>query len=209
MTEYEEAGAPRLVVVFLRFHAGMTQAEFGKAARVDQSEISKYEKGTKTPPEEILRRMARAADVDWPVVVHLRRAYGVILAAAGRRATAPEGQALSSALLEPALLALTPYLLADREEERRRSLEEERREADEIWAALERYPVPRRRKLIEQAPRASRSRALAARIRAASLEAARQDVQEALELTDLALFIAGRVPEESRGEIGPEDGMEG
>jgi transcriptional regulator with XRE-family HTH domain len=67
MTEHEEAGAPRLVVVFLRFHANMTQAEFGKAARVDQSEISKYEKGAKTPPEEILRRMARAADVDWPL----------------------------------------------------------------------------------------------------------------------------------------------
>jgi hypothetical protein len=118
----------------------------------------------------------------------------VILAAA-RRGAASESQLPSADLLEPALLALTPYLLADQEAERQRSLEDERREADEIWTALERYPVPRRRKLIEQAPRASRSRALAARIRAASLEAAPHGVQEALELADLALFIAGRVPE--------------
>jgi transcriptional regulator with XRE-family HTH domain len=195
MREPEEAGAVRLVVVFLRFYADMTQAEFGKAARVDQSDVSKYEKrDNKTPSEEVLRRMARAANVEWPVVVHLRRTYEAILAAAARPGAVTEGQPPSAELLEPALLALTPCLLGDPEAERRRSLEEERREADEIWAALERHPLPRRRQLIEQAPRASRSRALAARVCAASLEAARRDVQEARELADLALLIAGRVP---------------
>jgi transcriptional regulator with XRE-family HTH domain len=196
MTDQDEAGALRLVVVFLRFYAGMTQGEFGKAARVDQSEISKFEKGSKTPPEEILRRMTQAADVSWPAVVHLRRAYETLLAAAGRPGPAPEGEPPSPGQLEPALLALTPYLLAEGEAERLRSLERDRREAEEIWAALERYPIPRRRSLIEQAPRASRSCALAARICAASLGAAPHDLQEARDLADLALLIAGRVPEE-------------
>jgi transcriptional regulator with XRE-family HTH domain len=198
MANHDETGALRLVVVFLRFYAGMTQGEFGKAARVDQSEISKFEKGSKTPPEEILRRMAQAADVSWPVVVHLRRAYGTILAAGGRPGAAPESETLSPEQLEPALLALTPYLLAEGEAERLRSLERDRREAEEIWAALERYPIPRRRSLIEQAPRASRSCALAARICVASLGAAPHDFQKARELADLALLIAGRVPEEER-----------
>ena len=63
MAEPDEASVLRLVVVFLRFYADMTQAEFGKASRVDQSDISKYEKGTKPPPEEVLRRMAKAANL--------------------------------------------------------------------------------------------------------------------------------------------------
>ena len=92
MAEPDEASVLRLVVVFLRFYADMTQAEFGKASRVDQSDISKYEKGTKPPPEESLRRMAKAAGVDWPVVVHLRRAYGAVLSASSRRGAIPDLQ---------------------------------------------------------------------------------------------------------------------
>jgi transcriptional regulator with XRE-family HTH domain len=195
MAEPDESSVLRLVVVFLRFHADMTQAEFGKASRVDQSDISKYEKGAKPPPEEALRRMARAADVDWPVVVHLRRAYGAILSVSTRQAATPDLQPPPLASLDAVLLAITPYLIGDQGiEPRRQSPEEARHEAEEIWAALECYPIPRRRQLIEQAPRASRSPALMARVCAASLQAAPHDSGEALELADLALSIAGRVP---------------
>ncbi len=194
MAESDEASALRLVVVFLRFYADMTQAEFGKAARVDQSDISKYEKGTKPPPEEVLRRMAKAADVEWPVVVHLRRAYGAVLSASARRSAIPDLQPSALVGLETSLLAVTPYLIEDRGAEPwRQPPEAERREAEEIWTALERYPIPQRRLLIEQAPRASRSAALAARVCAASLRAAPHDAREALELAELALAIAGRV----------------
>jgi len=195
MAESDEASVLRLVVVFLRFYADMTQAEFGKASRVDQSEISKYEKGTKPPPEESLRRMAKAADVDWPVVVHLRRAYGAILSMSSRRAAAPDLQPPPLASLDAVLLAITPYLIGDQGvEPQRQSREEERGEAEQIWTALQCYPIPRRRELIEQAPRASRSPALAARVCAASLRATPHDPREALELADLALSIAGRIP---------------
>jgi transcriptional regulator with XRE-family HTH domain len=192
MAERNEAGALRMVVVFLRFHADMTQAEFGKASRVDQSEISKYEKGTKMPTEESLLRMARVANVEWPVVVHLRRAYGAVLSGPAYRSLISEQPSLL-ALLEPMLLAITPYLLEDeRMETQRQPPEEERREAEEIWTALERCSIPRRRRLIELAPRASRSSALAASACAASLREAR-DARESLELAELALSIAERV----------------
>ncbi|HEY4572750.1 MAG TPA: helix-turn-helix transcriptional regulator, partial [Thermoanaerobaculia bacterium] len=194
MAERDKAGALRLVVDFLRRYADMTQVEFGKASRVDQSEISKYEKGIKTPPEESLRRMAQAASVDWPVVVHLRRTYEAVLTAAARRSAVPDGQPPALALLEPVLLAVTPYLLGDQGVvPRRQSSAEAQREAEEIWTALERYPIPWRRRLIKQAPRASRSPALAARVCAASLRAAPHDAREALELAELALSIAEKM----------------
>jgi transcriptional regulator with XRE-family HTH domain len=184
-----EASVLRLVVVFLRFRAGMTQAEFGRASRVDQSDVSRYERGKAAPPEESLHRMAEAAGVPWPVVVQVRRFYAAVLPAAAGRGDVPEAEA--PALLEAALLAgATP-----RGEARRQSPEEARREADEIWSALERYPIRRRRRLIELAPRASRSCALAARVCAASLRAAAHDAREALELAALAFSIAQRVPE--------------
>jgi len=191
MAAPDDASVLRLVVVFLRFYADMTQAEFGKASRVDQSEISKYEKGIRQPPEESLRRMAKASGVDWPVVIHLRRAYGAVLSASARRIAIPDLQPSALAELETALLAVTPYLLGA--EPWRQSLAEERSEAEEIWTALERYPISQRRRLIEQAPRASRSPALAARVCAASLRAAPRNAREALELAELALSIGGRV----------------
>jgi transcriptional regulator with XRE-family HTH domain len=196
MAEPAEGSVLRLVVVFLRFYADMTQAEFGKASRVDQSDISKYEKGAKLPPEESLRRMAEAADLDWPVVVHLRRAYGAVLSASARRNVVTDVQLPDPAWLEPVLLAVTPYLLGDRAEPPQQPPGEERREAEEIWTSLESFPTSRRRRLIEQAPCASRSSALAARVCSASLQAAPHDAREALDLADLALSIAGRVPVE-------------
>jgi transcriptional regulator with XRE-family HTH domain len=194
MVEPDEASALRLVVVFLRFYADMTQADFGKASRVDQSDISKYEKGTRMPPEEPLRRMAKAAGVDWPMVVHLRRAYKAVLTASTRRSAIPDLP--PPPLIEPVLVAVTPYLLDHGMDPRQRFPEADRREAGEIWAALERYPAPQRRRLIEQAPRASRSPALAARVCAASLRAAPRDAREALEVAELAVSIAGRLPDE-------------
>jgi transcriptional regulator with XRE-family HTH domain len=198
MAEREEPSVLRLVVVFLRFYSDMTQVEFGKASRVDQSEISKYEKGTKTPSEESLRRMAQAANLDWPLVAHLHRSYKAILSISARQNVIPDVQPPDPALLESVLLAITPYLLAARETEpwRLQSPEEERREAEEIWTVLERQPIPRRRKLIELAPRASRSCALVARVCAASLRAASHDAREALELAELALAIAEGLPGE-------------
>lgn len=185
----------RLVVAFLRSYANLTQAEFGKASRVDQGLISRYEAGHQAPPEESLRRMARAAKVPWPLVVLLTRFIEAFLAALNRRrSVAP---AVDPGVLEPALYAVTGYLIEAEAAAHQRLPEEELREAGEIWAALEEFPIPQRRRLIGLSLRASRSCALAVRACEASVQAAAHRAEEALEVAKLALFIASRVPGES------------
>jgi tetratricopeptide (TPR) repeat protein len=187
----------RLVVIFLRSLANLSQLAFGKACRVDQAAISRYE--TDTPvPEDVLRRMAAVARVEWWFVVALRNLYAAILASARRRGIA-NAEPLDLAVLEPALLAVTTYLVED---DVARSLpqpvEEARREAEEVWAALERFPIPDRRRLLALALRPGRSVALVARACEASVRAAAHKVEEALELAELALFMAEQVPEDRR-----------
>ena len=86
----------RLVVIFLRSHARMTQEQFGKACRVDQAQVSRYEHD-EAPSEGVLRRMAKVAGIDWSLVVHLRQFYSSLLTAASRgdagpAATGPGGR---------------------------------------------------------------------------------------------------------------------
>jgi transcriptional regulator with XRE-family HTH domain len=187
----------RLLVRFLRDRADLSQEEFGKACRVDQAAISRYE--TDTPvPEDVLRRMAAVARLEWWFVVQLRSLYAAILASARRRGLA-SAEPLDLAVLEPALLAVTSYLVED---DAARSLpqpvEEARREAQEVWAALERFPIPDRRRLLKLSLRPGRSVALAALACEASVRAAAHKVEDALELAELALFIGDQVPESRR-----------
>jgi tetratricopeptide (TPR) repeat protein len=185
------------VVIFLRFRTNLSQLAFGKACRVDQAAISRYE--TDTPvPEDVLRRMAAVARVEWWFVVALRRLYAAILASARRREIT-RAEPLDLEILEPAVLAVTPYLLEDDVARSKPQLvEEARREAEEAWVALERFPIPDRRRLLELALRPGRNVALAARACEASVRAAAHKVEEALELADLALFIAEKAPEQRR-----------
>jgi tetratricopeptide (TPR) repeat protein len=200
MAEREETEALRLVVVFLRYYSNKTQVEFGRDSQVDQTYISRYELGKQAPTEETLRRMAAAAGVPWHIVVQLRRFCASAFSVAARHeVAAPEVEAelLSRAALERALLGIAPRFVEIAETDAAPpSLEEERREAEEVWAALERFPVHRRRRLVELSLRASRSWALAERIGEASARAAAHRADEALTLADLALSIAGRVPGE-------------
>ena len=195
-----EKGDPRVarhLVIYLRTEAGMTQAAFGKAARVDQGDVSRYELGKDAPPEKALRRMAEVPDVPWSVVVHLRRVYAAAVAAAdrwrekmGETGTEP----LESTIVESVLLAVTPCLVKTRPaESRRKTPDEEQREAEEAWTALERFPIPRRRRLLELSPRAVRTSALAERVRQASVDAAARNAEDAQELAELARFTAEQV----------------
>jgi len=195
-----EKGDPRVlrhIVIYLRTETGMTQAAFGKAARIDQSDISSYELGKDAPPEKALRRMAEVPDVPWPVVMHLRRVYTAALAAADRwREQMGETgtESLESAIVESVLLAVTPCLVKTRPAEpRRKTPAEEQREAEEAWAALERFPIPRRRRLLELSPRAARTSALAERVRQASVDAVARNAEDARDLAELARFTAEQV----------------
>ena len=101
----------RLVVIFLRSHAQMTQAQFGKECRVDQAQVSRYENGREAPSEEILRRMAKVAGIHRSLVVNLRQFCSSFLASASRGDARSAEKELSLTILEPVLLALLPYLV--------------------------------------------------------------------------------------------------
>ncbi|HEX4963088.1 MAG TPA: helix-turn-helix transcriptional regulator [Thermoanaerobaculia bacterium] len=196
MAKTGDASVSRLVVGFLRLLTGESQTVFGKAARVAQTEISKFELGKETPPEEKLRRMAKAAGLPWPLEPYLRRFFTAVLATT-------EGPTLSFVAppdwqgLEHALLTVSPYFVEDLISEPK-TPEAERREAEEIWAALQPFPMEYRHRLIALFPRASRSWVLAVTICEASVRATSCDAQEPLGLADLALWIAGQVPGEAR-----------
>ena len=194
MAKRGDPGVLKHVVVFLRSRADMTQAQFGRAARIDQADVCRYELGRTAPSEEALRRMADVAGIDWSLVVHLRQFLTFLLSAAERQSQILDGQPLDLAALEPARLAAVPYLLeTGTMEPARRTPEQERREAAEIWARLGRFSISWRRRLIELSPRLG-SWALAERANEESILKAAHDPGEALELAEMALSIAERVP---------------
>jgi transcriptional regulator with XRE-family HTH domain/tetratricopeptide (TPR) repeat protein len=194
-TEEDDPEVLRLVVVFLRFYARMTQAELGRAARVRQSYISELESGQRQLTEEVLRRIAVAADVPWPLVVHLRRFAAAFLSVTAEGAAFEEAaDSLGrSRLIDPAHLVVSAYLMEDAAETVHESPEEVRLQATRVWNQMAGLPPHRRRQAIRLSPKASRNWALAERICEASVRAAASDPQEALALADLALLIAERV----------------
>ncbi|HVR97491.1 MAG TPA: helix-turn-helix transcriptional regulator [Thermoanaerobaculia bacterium] len=182
---------------FLRSHADMTQADFAAASGTSQADISRYELGEQVPSEETLRRMAKAANLEWPVMVHLRRFIGTLLAAADCDLVVqgPDaGARLNRAILEAASLAVAPYLVDSAGTARRSPPPEDaRREAKGIVGALNAFPVSQRRRLVELTLHATRSWALAEQTCEASLNAAANNAADALAWAELALSISERV----------------
>lgn len=111
MARKGDPGALAHVVIFLRSRTGLTQAQFGREVRVDQADVSRYELGKLAPPEAILRRMADAAGIGWPLVAHLRQFLTSLLRVADQGAHVSAEAPLDVTILEPALLAAAPYLL--------------------------------------------------------------------------------------------------
>jgi transcriptional regulator with XRE-family HTH domain len=200
-----DKGDPRVlkhVVRSLRLRTGMKGKEFGKACRVDQASISRYELGKAAPPEEVLRRMAATARVPWYLVVSMIRFFTDLLSAADR-GTAPaspaESPPVERAILDSIALAVAPYLLEEGlAEAEGLSPEQALLEAEEVCAGLLLLPAADRRRLLGLSVRASRSWAVAAELAHASARVAADDVEEARELAELALYVARRVPGESQ-----------
>ncbi len=196
------AGDPRVtrhLVLFLRHASGKkTQTEFGRAARVDQSEVSRLEDGLKTASEQVLRRMAAVAGLEWMVVVHLRRLFEAVLSTAGARGGNPRGaEALERAVHDLTSLAVGPCAVgAALAAPRRPSPDEARREARVVWSSLAPLPDLARRRFLDQSLRQWRTWALAVEIGEASVVAAADDAERSLELAELACSIAERVEEE-------------
>src|SRR5947208_7633139 len=147
----------------------MTQAELGEAADVEQGLISKYEAGHQQPPEESLKRMARAVGIPWPLVTYLRRVYSALIRLAQLEELIEKDLVVDSMeeLLDRMLLALAPYLIelvADLISEEEEDPEEKRLEADTVWLNLRSFSKSRRRRLLELSVDATKSWALAERL---------------------------------------------
>lgn len=187
----EHPRASRMMVVFLRLYAEMSQTELARALRLSsQSRVSALESGGDKPPSEaMLRRIAEATGVRWELANHLRRYISDFLIAAERGGAVPQS---STALPEsPAILA---YLLEEAAAAvRQESPAEARLAAERFWKGVAGLPSPRRWRTVELSPRASKSWALAELLCHESERAAAESPQEALELAELALAVAGRV----------------
>jgi transcriptional regulator with XRE-family HTH domain len=200
-----DKGDPRVlkhVVRSLRLRTGMNGKEFGKACRIDQASVSRYELGKATPSEESLQRMAATARVPWYLVVSMIRFFTDLLSAADRgtaSASPAEPPPVERAILDSIALAVTPYLLEEGlAETEGLPPEQALREAEEVCAGLVLLPAADRRRLLGLSLRASRSWAVAAELAHASARAAADGVEEARELAELALYVARRVPEKDQ-----------
>jgi transcriptional regulator with XRE-family HTH domain len=198
--EEENPDVARMVVLYLRFTARLSQTELATAAGLTQSQVSRLESGTGQPSEEVLRRIAAAVAVPWHLVAHLRHFFAAFTTAM------ESGGGLSLEGMTPGrndLPAISSYWLEEAAEASRESPSAARVAAERFWNGVAGLPSHRRQRAIELSPRASRSWALAERLCHESKRAAASDAHLALELADLALSIAGRVEggEDWRGRL--------
>jgi len=183
----EDPEVLRLVVLFLRESARMSQVQLSTAARTSQSQLSLIELGKATPSEDILQRLAAATDVSWPLVARLRQFYAAFLKAKSRKVHVDE-QGATGAFADS--LAVQAYLLED--EVAVVSEADQEAEAQRFWQAVAGLPRERRRRVIQLSPRASRNPALARQLSLESEKAAASDPAEAKDLAELAAWISER-----------------
>jgi transcriptional regulator with XRE-family HTH domain len=185
MEPTEHPRASRMMVVFLRLYAAMSQTQLARALGLSsQSRISELESGDDKPPSEAtLRRIAAATGIRWELAAHLRRYINDFLLAAERGGAVPQDN----------IAHLESYALAETAAARRESPAEARLAAERFWKGLAVFPSPRWRWTIDLSPRASKSWALAELLCHESERAAANRAPEALELAELALSVAGRV----------------
>jgi transcriptional regulator with XRE-family HTH domain len=193
--EPDDPKASRLLMLFLRFYAGLTQRELGEITGHEQTTVSRYESGQAELSPEILRQMAEAVGVPWPLARDLRRCFSSVIRSTERRWRDQGLDAgMIDTLLQPALVALFPFVIEElMAEPEPPTPEEQRAEAEEIWTNLQRHSLSKRRRLLEITQGAYPSWALAERICEASFQAAASEPDHALELADLALFVAGTI----------------
>jgi transcriptional regulator with XRE-family HTH domain len=199
----------RLLVQFLRMLRGWDQRRMGAAAGLHPVSIGRYESGVVTPPRSTVEKLAAAAGLPLsvadrvllPAIGVARRAvqpppaeidsYGKSEVPAGggsdRRAafleTLREAGKTAVGLFESGLAEIevpttaAPPCLADR------------LEVEDLWARIESLTANERRWLVEHEVE-FHSWALAERMCDESERAAANDVAQAMQLTDLAVWIA-------------------
>lgn len=199
---YEKRSSEALALIYLRSRCGWSKkrlaAELGIA---DDRLISRYERGEKPLTRDNLNRMAACLGYARETVDALLSLDSFI------PPSPPEEDAPPTALSAEELEAIDRTALTCgwtfaedlrgrlRRNRRAAKAEEDRNVAGDLWKLLEPATREERRRLVAAFPD-FRTWALAVRVCEESVRAAAHRVDRALELADLALFIAGRVPGE-------------
>lgn len=184
-----------LALSLLRRLQGWSQKELAAASGVPGNLLSDYEKGRKPLSRERLEMLAstmgRAPEFLEQVFTFLRTS-SASAPVAGRPSDAQSWR-MELVVSDVAAMAadftrsvLTRVTTAAR-------VEQERLEAEALWARLKTTKPPERRRLVEAVER-FRSWALCELVCRESVDAARDSADRALELADLALYIAELTP---------------
>ncbi len=195
-----DKGDSRLAMVLLRYLRNWDQRELAQAARVAPSQISVYDRGDRPVPREILEKVAMAAGFPLYLLDPLLRFLRSFRAAAEGKSRADRilAEGAAAEVMELARLAVDTVLGPLTQEKEAGDAQPDARDrelAAPLWTRLERRTAAERRLLVEEGEE-YRSWALCERVAAESAALLPNNPGQALELAELALFIAERSPGE-------------
>ncbi|HTG32031.1 MAG TPA: helix-turn-helix transcriptional regulator [Thermoanaerobaculia bacterium] len=189
-----------LVLIYLRSQRGWAQQELAdRHGYTTYRQLSRYETGDRPLSRETLDALAASLGYS-PEAVDALLFIHSLVAPAEREVPSPVAPTAEERRSIHRTAIAAGWSTADevREEllarKRRLKAESARRDAGKLWARLKAHPRLSRRELVAGSPEL-RSWALAERVCEASVRAAADSPREALDLADLALFIAQRVEE--------------
>ncbi len=199
----EERWVAGTKIVLLRRIRRWNQTQLAEASVADKSQVSRYESGVDLPREQALERFAEAADVPL-TLLDLMDPFLRTLWRAGKAGPSNstfevgQGHGLEGALSAlPAILdratALVQAELTLASSSSVALPEHSPDQVEVLWTQLKTYG-PRTQRLLVEGAEAYRSWRLCVRICTESERRAVEDPLEAIELAELALFVAEHVP---------------
>jgi transcriptional regulator with XRE-family HTH domain/tetratricopeptide (TPR) repeat protein len=189
-----------IVLTFLRLGQGWSQADLGETAGISPNLLNEYERGRKKLTRERLEHLIAYLGLPPEVIDTTLRALAANRAAARAPRDSPEDASEEARRVEAFALRFGTTMTGfARTTLRELTVEGEalhaRQRAGLLWDRLKRYTPAERRSLVQKG-RKYRTWALCERIAAESIRKAPNHPKEALELAELALLIAERLPGE-------------
>ena len=189
-----------LTLTLLRSARGWTQKDLAKATGIPSSVLSDYEKGRRSLPPAKLEKLAAALGIEPEATEMSVFCAGFFQPDEGtgevgspmeldkeERRLVRRASALAAKYAGEKIQSEIPRLL------QARKIRQARKEAEELWERLKPYS-PRERRVLVEGAQEFRNWALCERLCAESERAAAADAGRALDLADLALRVAIRVP---------------
>jgi transcriptional regulator with XRE-family HTH domain len=192
-------------VLLLRRLRRWTQADFAEASGIDASQISRYETGEDMPRPQTLERLAQSAGVS-PSVLELMDSFLWTLARGTSDVSSPATPVTPApdlmenlkqgvwGTVDRAMSLLLFELSSHVEHPAQPQADSDEARVEILWERLRQYGTQARRLLVEGA-RAYRDWRLCVRVCVESERATPRDPAEAVEMAELAVFIAEHQPE--------------